>query len=533
MKPPRAWSYRIFALLTLLAFGVLLAPVFWIFATGLAGEDVALGEPIAAMLRDPRQWVMLRNSLAIAASVSAVSTLLGGSMAVFIERWRAWGVRGLYGALAAAFLMPPYVTAMAWVDLAGRGGWLATAPGAPLNPPPVFGLPGVIVTLTCAYYPVVTFAGIVALRRMDQRLEDAARIAVGPRRAFWGVSLPVAAPAMLSATLFVFLMSFLEFSVPSLLMVSVYPVAVYEDFATAYDVPAAVLHAVPLLIVGGAVWLFWLKYLRPRHAWLSGGRSEPRREALPGLHHRWTATSVTWTIVALTSALPFLATLARALPLSSFVQACKAAATELALSAGLAFTSATALVALAFAMASLRRDGSRGTRLFVLAVLPFLVSGPLLGIGLIRLFNRDGLGFVYDTVVVMVLACVARYLFLGYEALRTALCELDPRIEEAAAVAGVPWWRRMLGLRAPLTAPWILAAWTLAFLVCMREIDAVVLVYPPGAATLPVRLYGLMHYGPSPVVAALSLLIVLTLLVLAFVAAVAVKGVRDRAAARA
>ena len=49
------------------------------------------------------------------------------------------------------------------------------------------------------------------------------------------------------------------------------------------------------------------------------------------------------------------------------------------------------------------------------------------------------------------------------------------------------------------------------FLLVLGEVDSLLLVSPPGFTTIPVRIYGLMHYGPSPLVSAMALLMVLVI----------------------
>jgi iron(III) transport system permease protein len=57
----------------------------------------------------------------------------------------------------------------------------------------------------------------------------------------------------------------------------------------------------------------------------------------------------------------------------------------------------------------------------------------------------------------------------------------------------------------PLLAPTLVLWWSLLFILAWGELDASVLVAPPGWTPVSVRLFSLMHYGPSSMVAALSL----------------------------
>ena len=54
----------------------------------------------------------------------------------------------------------------------------------------------------------------------------------------------------------------------------------------------------------------------------------------------------------------------------------------------------------------------------------------------------------------------------------------------------------------PLIAPGVIAAWALAFIFCLRDLDLVMTVHPPGVETLPIRLYTLMANSASSMTAA-------------------------------
>ncbi|MEW6352666.1 MAG: ABC transporter permease subunit [Thermodesulfobacteriota bacterium] len=164
-----------------------------------------------------------------------------------------------------------------------------------------------------------------------------------------------------------------------------------------------------------------------------------------------------------------------------------------------------------FALRHLASLGSRS--LYRLSFLPFLVSGPVLGIGLIRMWNHSGaLGMVYDSFAIMILACVGRYLVFAHHGTAAALADLHRNMEEAAQVHGIPWHRHVTGIVVPLVFPTLIGVWGLGFVLSLAEVDAIILVYPPGFTTLGVRLFSLMHYGPSSTVAALCVINVLMVL---------------------
>jgi iron(III) transport system permease protein len=80
----------------------------------------------------------------------------------------------------------------------------------------------------------------------------------------------------------------------------------------------------------------------------------------------------------------------------------------------------------------------------------------------------------------------------------------------------------------PLAHRGLLAAWLIGYVFALRDVAISIVVYPPGADTLPVRILTLMANGAPSLIAALCvILIVVTLLPLA-AAALCVPGTLPR-----
>ena len=503
MRAYSATTFVLFFVVALLPIGYAL--LFSVWKNG----GLSLGA-YTAVLREARQWALLRNSLGIALGTTLVATVLGVAVGFAIEYVRVPSRRLLSYCVAVPFLIPPYVSAVAWIELLGKSGvipsFLYENVEIDISPLKLYGIPGVILVLALSHYPIVVLTTVVALRRFDRRLGEAARFVGRRGAALLSVTLPLLAPTILSGALFVFVLALVGFSVPSLLQVDVYPVEVYSHFSAFHDFRVATAQALPLLLTGALALVFWTLYVRPRHAWLTGARRQ-RTYLHTTRRLRAGGAILCWVLVAISAALPLAVLIRRSLPLSSYVEAWQTAREEIATSILVAVCSATLITLLAVSMAYLKRRHRRKLSFYDLSLLPFLVSGPVLGIGLIFFWNHDGVrALVYDSLLVVVLACAGRFLFFAHHGVGAALRDLHPNLEEAASVAGVTWWRQATGILLPLIRPSVVAVWGLCFLFSIRELDATVLVCPPGTTTLPVRLFTLMHYGPSRLVAALSVM---------------------------
>jgi len=146
-----------------------------------------------------------------------------------------------------------------------------------------------------------------------------------------------------------------------------------------------------------------------------------------------------------------------------------------------------------------------GAALDAVAVLGFVTPAAVLGVGLIAVWNHPATSAVYGTLAIVVLGYVARYAAIGARTIAVAITQGSPHLEEAAQAFGASYVRRLLGIVVPVHARGVVAAWVLALVFCLRDLETTILFYPPGRETLPVRIFTLEANGPPAVVAALAL----------------------------
>lgn len=526
----RALSFRLVAALVVFVFtAVALAPAVYMLVASVRNEAGWSLAAYGAVFDGARTWGLLVRSLGLSLCAAIGATMLGALCAVALRAVGGRLSRVWLGVLMVPLLVPPYINAVAWIDVLGTNGLIENAAkwgGFTLDTGDVFSPPGLVWVWIATLFPIQVAALWVALGRVDARHWEAARLVTGPWRAAWTAAVPAVMPAAVTGGLLVFLLALVGFAVPSLLQVPVYTVEMHSAFELSYDFAAATAQAAPLAVTGGAVLLAWAAYMRPRRAWLSG-RHRPM--ARPALRCRTRALlqAALGAVALVTVGAPLTALALRARPAAAYTQAWETAQDEITMTLITAFAAACVLTVLALLMAHLAQGRRRLRLYFAVSAVPFLLSGPILGVGLIQLWNRPGpMGMVYDSLAIAVMAIVARLLPLAYFAFRAALADVDPQLEEAAAVAGVGWWRRFTGIVLPLIAPVVAAVWGLAFILAFGELDAAVLVMPPGEATLPIRLFTLMHYGPSNTVSALSLMAAGLVLAVGAATAVAAAGLR-------
>jgi ABC-type spermidine/putrescine transport system permease subunit II/DNA-binding beta-propeller fold protein YncE len=141
----------------------------------------------------------------------------------------------------------------------------------------------------------------------------------------------------------------------------------------------------------------------------------------------------------------------------------------------------------------------------IVAWLPFFIPGVLLGIALIKVFNRPVIAAFYQSAGIVVLAFVIRYFAVGWTATRHAIGSVDSDLTDAAKLEGATGWQLLRFVHWPQIAPQVFAAWYVVYLLCLWDVESMVLVVPPGGETLALRIFNLLHYGHNAQVNALCL----------------------------
>jgi iron(III) transport system permease protein len=398
--------------------------------------------------------------------------------------------------------------ALAWMSVADRRqvldqiGAFIFGPG--LETFSVYGfLPSVFV-LVLAFMPLVILIAFSGLEAIDSALVEEALVLqpgwVVARR----ILVPLAAPSILAGAGLVFVLALVEYGVPSALQYNVYSMEIYAHFSQDAEPVRAAASAIGLVLPGAVV---LAASLSPIGAVALRGRT--RRTADLGVD-RWPALArlvllAGVAVTGLASVGTVAVLIARTGDVGVFVQSIGMASAEILLSVQVAVASATVASLLILPLASAYTSRSDSGPLWLLLALPLAVPSALTGIALISLTNGPWLDWARETPLVLVLAHVARLLPFAAFAAVTQVRRVDPSLVEAAALHDVGFWWRFWRVRLPLLVPALALAWLVVFVFSLGELGVSLLVVPPGQATLPIRVYNLMHYGATDIVAALSL----------------------------
>ncbi|MCX6927851.1 MAG: 6-bladed beta-propeller [Verrucomicrobia bacterium] len=460
-------------------------------------------------------WLLLKNSLL----VGALTTLLAAGFGFLAALWLAglegrWRNRFLAVAVMALAL-PPFLVTNCWLHFLGYAGvwrgWL------PLS---IVSLGGTIWILTLLTWPITLLMVLSAMQRLEpSQLES--DVAVSGWWLIRGLLWPLARTALAEAAVLTFVLAMNNFAVPAILQVKVFPAEMWVRFNTTFDTLGALLLSWPL-VVAPLLLLLW--FARREFPWprVEGPVSARlfRQQLGPGWF--WFCGACTIVLCLLAVGLPVFQLVSVHRTWTELPGALAAGQSALWNSFSLAAVAATAVVTLGLALGLARHPASsqcnpcnpfNSFNSFIgwLLWLPFLLPGVLLGITLILLFNRPWLSLLYQSAGIVVLAFVIRYLALGWNSLVHALQTVDRDLTDVARLEGATRWQMLRYVQWPQIAPKASAAWYIVFLLCLWDVESMILVVPPGGETLALRVFNLLHYGHNAQVNALCL----TLLVLA------------------
>jgi iron(III) transport system permease protein len=139
-----------------------------------------------------------------------------------------------------------------------------------------------------------------------------------------------------------------------------------------------------------------------------------------------------------------------------------------------------------------------------LGMLPFSVPGSVIALGVILAWSGKFGVNIYNTIWIILVAYIARYMAFALKANSAALEQVHDSLVEAARVSGATTWQALKDVVIPLVRPGMVAAFFLIFLPALRELTVSVLLYGPTTRTIGVAIYTLNEDGETVYAAAMA-----------------------------
>jgi iron(III) transport system permease protein len=496
------------------------------------------------VLREPDTYTALLNSLFIASGVTVMSTIIGTFFAWLVTRTDLPFKPAMRVLFLVPFMLPSFIGALAWkMLLSPRAGYinrfLMDVVGLDGPVFDIYTFTGIMAVETMYLFPFVFIQVCGALERMDPTLEESARISGASLFTITRkITIPLVRPSILSGALLIMLYSMAHFGTVAVLGIEAgifnIPTLIYEKIhqsaGSFNSIRTGTVLATVLVITAALIMFIQSKVLsRGRYQIIAGKSFRPVETKLRALrmpllvfciaYIGFTIVLPTVTIFMVgglkTYGLPFTAenlTLANyRYILFDWKMTRDAIWNSVTLGLAAALITMFAGVMISYVIVKMKVRG-KGI-LELLGMLPFSVPGSVIALGVMLAWSgKFGIN-IYNTVWIILVAYIARYMAFSLKANSAALEQVHDSLVEAARASGAGMGQALRDIVLPLVRPGMFAAFFLIFLPALRELTVSVLLYGPTTRTIGVAIYTLNEDGEtvySAALAGIALMIIVT-----------------------
>jgi iron(III) transport system permease protein len=480
---------------------------------------------------------ILGNTALVACLATIMAVLFGFTLAWILTRTAIPGRALLERLLELPYYMTPLVGALAWGVLLGPKTGLINQSWRLLGGGDLFDIysPYGIAWVMALFEGTVAFVMIsAAMKSMDPALEESSRVlGAGKLHTALRITLPMVAPGVVSATIFVFAEMLGSFAAAFVLGVPgrfyVVTTAIWQatlSYPPEYGRAAAMGLSLFLVML---VMLFLSRLIlrRGNYATITGKGFRPR--ALDVGRLRWLLLAVCWTYVALSVVLPLGALLLTSFQrfatvimsqsiftLANYKSALQMGALGSALENSLLLGLVVATIAVPLVSVLVwivYRGNAPGGRLIeALVMFPQAVPRLVFGLGLLWAWLTIPVP-IYGTLWLLGIAYLTVFLPLGMRTMAGVVLQVDRGLEECARVCGASWWHQMRTVTLPLLRPGMVAAWLLIFIAGVRELGVSVFLMGPNAKVIAPSIVNSWLSSSSELSAAMALLQTVTVFI--------------------
>jgi iron(III) transport system permease protein len=424
---------------------------------------------------------------------------------------------GIFG----AFIMPPYLSGIGWILLAGpNSGWINriwhTLTGTTEPLVNIFTFPGLVLVMAVSAYFTIFILVSAAFEMINSEMEDAANmLGAGPFKTALKVTLPLVLPSILGSALLTFLISLALYGVPALISIPArFPVVVIqlsEFFSHPLRIEVAAAYSIPLLLITVGLLALQRKILARKGYTSVSGKGGERRIVHLG-KWRWVLFGYSLFVVLISVAMPLAVLLMAAfsntwtsglslgnLTLDNFhyvlfehSSSQRALLTSI-LTGGAAATGAI-ILALAIAYIVQRRLLPLGEVLGFLCMSPFVIPGIVLAIGFYAVYAMPPVG-LYGTYLLLILAFTTRFLPIAYTTSTAGVRAIHPEMEEAVRILGGGRLTAIQKVVGPLLKRTLASGWLLIFVPAAQELSTAVFLVGPNTRVVSVVLLDMSEEG--------------------------------------
>lgn len=475
----------------------------------------------------------LKNTLISATLAMIFGVIIALPLAWLVGRTNLYAKKFFRTLFVSTYMVPPYVGAMAWLRLLNPTvGTLNSFLKNVLNlsdmPFNIYSMGGLVFVLTTFYYPYAFITISRAMENMDPSLEEAARMSgASPVRTLFTVTLPLMIPSIVASALLVFVAAASCYGIPSIIGAPgrLYTVTTrivdYVYIGSQAGLEDAVsLAFVLMILVFVILYISYYAIGKKNHITISGKAVKPSEVDLGRWRVPVTIAVALFALIIIV--IPFVTVFATSFTLNmgrsvlsagnftvkywKIITSRHSITGSVTNSMVAAFCAATIGMIICLVMAYIqKRTTIKGRYLpdFLITVgsgTPSVVIALAL---IMTMSGRFGIN-IYNTLAIMVIAYMIKYMMMGMRTVVSALSQVSADIEEAAQSSGAGWFRRLKDVLFPLVAPSAVAGWFLIFIPSFYELTMSNLLYSDKTRTLGVELFINQTYNSQQTASALA-----------------------------
>lgn len=538
---------RINSKFIVISLSVLLLLYFVIFPMGVLLYDSVVYDAsinfdnYRAVYSQDVNWRALTNTINLSLLVMFASVLITFPLAWLVGRTDMPGKKNFRTLLVSSYMIPPYVGAIAWVQLLNPSvGYMNNVFkdifGLAQAPFDIYTFWGLAWVLTLFYSPFAFITISRAMEKMDPTLEEAARVSgASPLRTLLDVTLPLMAPSILAGGLLVFIAAGSCFGIPSIvgmpgnIEVLTTRIVTYVYMGSIEGVREATALAASLMFLANFL-LFTMTYLigKKDYTTISGKSTRPNIVELG--KWKWPAFCAVLAYGMISVIIPLgsivvtslLKSMSKPVTLDnlgfeSWIPVVTSAQYleciwNSVVYAVMAATIGTAL-SLFVAYLAVKTTVKGRTIPDLLTVIGGSTPSIVIALALVITFSGNyGLN-IYSTVWILVVSYLVKYMTMSVRTIAASLSQVHSSLEEAALNSGADWLRCCKDIIIPLIAPSVIAGWFLIFMPSFYELTMSLLLYGAETKTIGVLLYDLQTYADAQNASVLSVIILGVVLV--------------------
>ncbi|WP_137165703.1 ABC transporter permease [Salinimonas lutimaris] len=450
----------------------------------------------ASAMFDTHNLRVLGNTTALVVLTIAGSVLLGVPLAILTTYVNLPWQRFWLILLASPLAMPSYIGAFTLYFAFGHNGEIEQLTG--ISTPPISGLWGTALVMSIYTYPFVMMTTRASLLSLDGSMVNAARtLGMSLPASLIKIVLPRIMRAIAAGALLAALYALSDFGTPAILRLDTFTRVIFVEY-NSFGLPQAAMLSIQLLVFVGVVLAI--------ESSVKGGKERPGRQLWlypkPWQRNLMLLASMPWVLLAIV------------IPLGMFtLWLIRDGAGDFDMtyafnSAYVSLLAAVVAVCVAIPVAHAATHGLAGRLMERVTYFGFGVPGVVMGTALLYT-GLKYFPFLYQTIAMLVIAYVLRYLPLAVGSVRTTAERLDPSLVKAARVLGASPKEAFRRVTLPLTYRGMVAGAALVFLEVMRELPATLMLRPNEFETLATYMWNVYEAGYFGTAAIPGLMLVL------------------------